>query len=168
VTPVDANAPQRGWKFYLGLALFIYSLATFGIAALAPFLFGPAVAATVATGVIISGEVGFWVSAALLGKPFVLALKAKLKGLFISGPIGPPQPISRQRHVFGLVLFSLSCVTYYIVMVIPFLHLTKEAELPAIIAVALTGELLFLASLWVLGGEFWERIKALYRWPGNQ
>jgi hypothetical protein len=31
--------------------------------------------------------------------------------------------------------------------------------------VALAGELFFLSSLLILGGEFWERIKALYRWP---
>jgi hypothetical protein len=73
---------EKGWKYYLGLALFAFSLATFGLAALTPLVFAPAVAATVATGGVISGEIGFWVSAALLGKPFIEALKAKVKGIF--------------------------------------------------------------------------------------
>jgi hypothetical protein len=45
------------------------------------------------------------------------------------------------------------------------LRLTKTTELTAIVVVAITGELLFVSSLFVLGGEFWERIKALYGWP---
>jgi len=161
------QAPGRGWRWYVGLALFVYSCLTFVIAALVPFAFSAAVAATVATGVIVSGEVGFWVSAALLGKPFVEGLKAKLKGLFTrQQQVAAPQPISRAQHAFGLVLFSLSFVTYYLAMTIPFLGFAKSTELTAIVVVALSGELLFLCSLFVLGGDFWARIKALYQWPG--
>jgi hypothetical protein len=160
--PTDA----RGWKFRIGLALFIYSCATFLAAVLIPFLFSTAVAATLVTCVVISGEVGFWVSAALLGKPFIQGLKAKLKGWFARTDPAAPRPISRTWHVVGLILFSLSFVTYYIAMAIPFFGWEKSTELGAIVAVALTGEFLFASSLFVLGGEFWERIKALYRWPG--
>jgi hypothetical protein len=158
----------RGWKFYVGLAFFVYSCATLGIAALVPFLFSPAVAATLVTSVVVSGELGFWVSAALLGRPFVDALKGKLVALFVRRGPPAPRPISRPRHVFGLVLFSLSFVTYYVAMAIPFLQLSTSTELTAIVVVAITGELLFVSSLLVLGGEFWERIKALYRWPGQR
>ncbi len=155
----------RGWKFYVGLALFVYSFATFGIAALVPFVFPPAVAAALLTGVVLSGELGFWVSAALLGRPFIDALKAKVAALVARRDSRAPPPISRPRHVLGLVLFSLSFVTYYVAMATPFLGLSKSVELTAIVVVAITGELLFVSSLFVLGGEFWERIKALYRWP---
>ena len=157
----------RGWKFYIGLALFVYSFGTIGIAAVVPFLFSPTLAATLVTCVVASGEIGFWVSAALLGKPFIDALKAKLAALFVRQVSPAPRPISKRRHVFGLVLFSLSFVTYYIAMATPFLRLEKSTELRAIVVVAITGELLFVSSLFVLGGEFWGRIKALYRWPGQ-
>ena len=158
----------RGWKFYVGLALFVYSLGTFGVAALVPFLFSPTAAAALVTGVVVSGELGFWVSAALLGKPFIDTLKARLAALLASRESRAPQPISRPRHVLGLVLFSLSFVTYYVAMAIPFLQLSTSTELTAIVVVAITGELLFVSSLLVLGGEFWERFKALYRWPGQR
>lgn len=128
-------------------------------------MFGPTVAATVATGIVISGEVCFWVSAALLGKPFVEGVKAKIKSLFQRAPVAPP-PISRRRHAVGLVLFSLSFLTYYGCMVIPFLGWEKTTELTTIVGIALCGELSFLASLFVLGGEFWAKLKALYEWPG--
>jgi hypothetical protein len=160
--------PVRGWKFYVGLILFIFSFATFLLAALAPFLFSAATAATVATIVVVSGEIGFLVSAALLGKPFVQAIKTKIKALFTSGtaPV-PPRPVSRSRHAFGLVLFSLSFVAYYVVMAIPFFGLMKTSELRIVIIVAIVGELLFVVSLFVLGGEFWGRIKALFQWQGH-
>jgi hypothetical protein len=148
------QAPTKGWKFYLGLTLFLFSLATFGAAALAPFLFSAATAATVVTAAVVSGEIGFWVSAALLGKPFVEALKAKVKGLFARGMGAvPPQPIGRSRHTFGLALFSLSFVTYYVAMAIPFFGLEKDAELAAIVIVAVSGEVLFLTSLFVPTNE---------------
>jgi hypothetical protein len=168
---LDDRAPEltraRGWKFYLGLSLFIYSFATFGIAALIPFFLSPAAAASLVTCVVISGEIGFWASAALLGRPFVDALKAKLAAVFTRRQALAARPISRPRHVFGLILFSLSFITFYLAMAIPFLSLHKSTELTAIVVVAITGELLFVSSLFVLGGEFWERIKALYRWPGQ-
>ncbi len=157
----------RGWKFYVGLALIVYSFGTLGIAVLVPFLFSPSVAAALVTGVVVSGEIGFWLSAALLGKPFIDALKAKLAALLARQAPRAPRPVGRPRHVVGLVLFSLSFVTYYLAMSIPFLGLSKNTQLTAIVVVAITGELLFVSSLFVLGGEFWERIKALYRWPGQ-
>jgi hypothetical protein len=158
-------APAKGWKYYLGLTLFIGSFASFGLAALVPLLFEPATAATVATGIVIAGEVGFWISAALLGKSFVEGVKAKIKALFQQTP-APPQPISRTRHAVGLVLFSLSFLTYYVAMAIPFTGWEKQTELTAIVVVALAGEAFFLASLFALGGEFWAKLKALYQWPG--
>lgn len=163
-----SRAEVDGWKYYVGLALFVYSMTTFPLAALAPLVFSPAAAVTAATAIVLSGEVGFWVSAALLGKPFLDAMKAKLRGWFArNAEHRPHQPISRRRHGVGLVLFSLSLVSYYVAMAIPFFDFTKETELKAIIAVALSGELLFVCSLFVLGSDFWERIKALYCWPGD-
>jgi hypothetical protein len=157
----------RGWKLYVGLALFVYSFGTLAIAAAIPFLFSPALAATLATCVVVSGEIGFWVSAALLGRPFIDALKARLGAILVRQRSPAPRTVSRARHVFGLVLFSLSFVSYYVAMATPFLRLTKNTELATIVVVAIAGEVLFVSSLFVLGGEFWERIKALYRWPGQ-
>jgi hypothetical protein len=163
------NQPlKKNWTYYLGLTLFLYSFATFGLAALVPFCVSAGTAVTVATGVIISGEIGFIASAAMLGKPFVEGLKAKIKGWFVRrGELAAPKAISWPRHVVGLILFSLSFVTYYVAMAIPFLGLDKQTELPAIIGVALTGESAFASSLFILGGEFWERLKALFQWPGR-
>lgn len=73
----------KGWKWYLGVGLFGYSIAALGLAALMPILFSAAAAATLATALIVSGEVGFWVSAALLGRDVFHSLKTKIKGVFV-------------------------------------------------------------------------------------
>ena len=74
---------DKNWQFYLGIIFLGYSLVTFPLAALAPFLpLSTAQIASVATGIVISGEIGFWCSAALLGKPFVKAVKTKVVEFF--------------------------------------------------------------------------------------
>jgi hypothetical protein len=78
----------RGWKFWVGVSLLVGSCVTLASAALMPLVFSAAVAATAATALIVAGEVFFWVSAVLLGKPFVAALTAKVKG-FLGGPAAP-------------------------------------------------------------------------------
>jgi len=160
------TAPDKGWKYYLGLVLFVYSLATFGLAALTPFLFAPAVAATAATGIVISGEVGFWISAALLGKQFVQALKNKIRGFFArpaSAPGAHQPPPSCAR--LGAVLAELRDVLPGHVR--PVLRVGQGSGVDGHRVVAISGELLFLTSLLVLGGDFWDRLMALYRWPGQ-
>jgi hypothetical protein len=77
--------PARGWKFYVGVALLVYSCAMWPLAALVPFFFSALVAATVATALVVSGEIAFLISVVLLGKPFILALKARLKSWFGRG-----------------------------------------------------------------------------------
>lgn len=97
------QVPQKGWRYYLGLALFIYSVAVIGVAACAPLLFSPGIAAMAAGGVLLSGDVAFWLSVAVLGKPFVYATVRKGKGFFAwlfgraqatspSGSVSPAPP----------------------------------------------------------------------------
>jgi len=162
-----SEALERNWKYYLGMTLFVYSFATFGIAAAVPLLGIPAAkAAELAMGVIISGEVAFLASAALLGKPFVKAMKAKVMVVFRrKGPV-EPRPVSRQRHTFGIVLLVASTITYYLALAGVF-FLPREQALDAVAVSLVAGEALFIASLVVLGAEFWARLKRLFEWPGE-
>jgi hypothetical protein len=84
------QAPAQGGKRYGGLALLTYSGLAFGFAALAPLLFSLPVAATVAIAAIVSGEIAFWLSLGVLGKPFVSGLQARLEGCFIPRAEGGP------------------------------------------------------------------------------
>jgi hypothetical protein len=78
------------WKWYLGVVLLAYSLVALGLAATMPFLFSPAVAAALATALVVSGEVTFWGGAAILGEPFIRAMKERVKGWLT--PAVAPKP----------------------------------------------------------------------------
>ncbi|MFQ5935515.1 MAG: transporter suffix domain-containing protein [Acidiferrobacterales bacterium] len=71
--------PEKDWKFYLGLVLFVISWGTFGIMLVIPFLpLSAGKAAAIVTALLICTELTFWASAALLGKQFLRYLKEKL------------------------------------------------------------------------------------------
>lgn len=79
-----STTSAKDWKYYTGLTLIGLSVAALGVAALAPVLCPPAVAAAGVTAALVAGEVSFWAGAALAGKPAVAALKARVKGWFVS------------------------------------------------------------------------------------
>lgn len=87
------SATTLDWKYYLGLTLLGTSFLALGVIAAAPALFPAATAAAVVTGGIIAGEVSFWASAVLLGKPFFAALKAKVKGWFCKDSESSAPPV---------------------------------------------------------------------------
>ncbi|MFQ5935030.1 MAG: transporter suffix domain-containing protein [Acidiferrobacterales bacterium] len=158
----------KDWKYYLGLTLFIFSWCTFGFAFLVPLLgLSMATAAAVATALIISGEVTFWASVALLGKPLVQAFKAKMIAFLRRRATVELRPVSKRRHYWGLALFFSSFLAFYLVAAVPFLELSRQQTLAVIIVILVTGEAMFFASLFVLGGEFWAKLKNLFQWTGE-
>jgi hypothetical protein len=72
---------------------------------------------------------------------------------------GPPNKVGPMRYKIGLVLFSLPIffgwISIYAARWIP----GFESQ-PLIYAVG--GDLLILVSLFVLGGDFWDKVRALF------
>lgn len=158
---------EKDWRYYLGIGLFIFSWLTFFVALLVPFMpVSHAIAAALATAFIIAGEVTFWASVALLGKPFMQLLKAKLIAFLHSRKPVELRHVSKRRHDVGLVLFFCSFLSYYLALAVAFLDLPRDQMLNAIINILITGEATFFVSLFVLGGEFWAKLKKLFQWPG--
>ncbi len=158
---------EKDWKYYLGLGLFIFSWLTFFVALLAPFMpVSKATAAALATAFIIAGEVTFWASVALLGKPFMQLLKTKLITFLHSRKPVELRRVSKLRHDVGLALFFCSFLSYYLALAVAFLDLPRDQMLNAIINILFTGEATFFVSLFVLGGEFWAKLKKLFQWSG--
>ncbi|MCF8043699.1 MAG: transporter suffix domain-containing protein [Desulfarculaceae bacterium] len=158
----------KDWKYYLGLSLFIYSLAPIVIVALLPF-FGMDLAemGTLAVVFLTSGEVSFWGAAVLLGKPFMAALKQKFASWF-RREAAPPQPISRARHLLGVWLLVISFLPYYAVLVYLLFFVPDNATIHFLAWTMAAGEMLGIVSLFVLGGQFWERLKRLFQWQDER
>jgi hypothetical protein len=159
---------QKGWRLGIGVVLLIYNGAAYVLAALVPLLgLDGARAASLAGGLILSGELAFLAGVALLGKPFLETLKAKF-GEWFARPPRPAAaaPISRARHAAGVSLFLFSFAPY---LLSEGLLILGRAEPPGhawILALLLASDALFVASFFVLGSEFWARVEACFAWPG--
>lgn len=167
---VPAPAEPTRWKRRLGMALIIYSFIPLCTVELVAFMnVSASFAVTFGAVYLASGEIAFLAAVALLGKPFVTAIKDKIKG-FLFRPKEPAKPrtIGRFRHVLGVTLFLLSIVPYYATMGVLLLAHPKEPDLQALLYLLLAGEALFFVSLFVLGEEFWARLKRLFEWPGKE
>ncbi len=107
----------------------------------------------------------------LLGIPELFTLAAvailgksgfeHLKGIFfvLLRRLAPPDAVSLGRYRVGLVMFLLPVVFAWISIYIPNL-IPGFATYP--MAFAVTGDVMFIASLLVLGGDFWDKIRSLF------
>ncbi len=168
--PIPATAAPAGWKYRLGIALFVYSFIPLITVELITLMeVSTATAVTFGAIYLASGELALVAAVALLGKPFVTAIKEKIKAfLFKPKTQDRPKIISRTRHAIGVILFVLSIVPYYATIGVLLLGAPKGPDLQTLLRLLLAGEVLFFVSLFVLGEEFWARLKRLFEWPGKE
>lgn len=151
--------PRAGWRLRLGLVVLI-------IGFLSPLLI-PLVAASglparwkaVISGALALGipEVFSLIAVAIMGKSGFHYIKARV--LSFLKKYGPPDVVSRTRYLVGLVMFVLPILFGWLGAYVP--HLIPGYETHRI-AVNLAGDLVFVASLFVLGGDFWDKVRALF------
>ena len=154
----ESNSPKAGWRIKTGFAVFIISmvwpillpiLRLFGLSAnsLAAF----------AGVMVVAAEVMMIAAAAIAGKEGLAFIKKTIFA-FIK-PYGPPRKVSAARYHIGLVMFALpllyALLSPYIGKYIP-----GNADRHIIYAVA--GDLMLLVGLFLLGGDFWDKLRALF------
>jgi hypothetical protein len=97
------------------------------------------------------------IAAAILGKPGFNYLKHWFRVMFRR--YGPPGQVSRIRYTFGLVLFIFPLA---IGLLMPYLmkevHFFDEHYL----MFTISGNVMLLMSLFVLGGDFWDKLRGLF------
>ena len=122
----------------------------------------PTVWKTIVSAVLlISPELFILIAVAFLGKTgfdHLVGLFKRAFGRFFEKH-GPPETVSRTRYRIGLVLFALPIVfawaTPYAIH-----HLPGFEARPYIYGIP--GDILFVVSLFVLGGEFWDKLRSLF------
>lgn len=77
--------------------------------------------------------------------------------------IKPAGNVSRERYKIGLVMLVTPPV------VLTAMHLVNEFSLPhdARVVISLVMQAMFLASFFVLGGDFWDKARALFVWDAR-
>lgn len=125
-----------------------------------PFLGLPTALAATLTGVFIVGipEVMIILAVLFLGKETFNHYKQKFYNLFKKRKKAPKK-VSRFRYYFGLVIFLASPIPLYLNGYS--LHPLLESGRHTILMI---GDLSFVLSFFILGGAFWEKIKALFRY----
>lgn len=157
----QANIPKG--RLYLGGAIFIGGF-------LSPLLIPLVVqsglseqAKTIVSGVLMLGvpEVAMLVAVIVLGKPGFEFLKNKLKSSIAE--ILFPDQVGKWRHHFGLLLL---CIPFVLAWMMPYLG-ERVVDIQSRYTVALTGDLMILAGLLLLGGEFWRKLQELFTYQNN-
>lgn len=153
------KVPVVGWRLKIGIGLFGLSIAlpVLGVPLLATMGHSAKTVATVSGVLLVCAEVFGLIAVAVMGKSGFAYIKNSIFGFLKKH--GPPAEVSRTRYTIGLVMFSLPIlfgwVSIYIPELIPGFTLTPYYY-------AIGGDLLLLASLIVLGGNFWDKVRALF------
>jgi hypothetical protein len=153
------DQPKAGWRFRLGLIILV-------VGWLSPLLIPLVTRTSLATEwkTIISGllavgipEVFTVAAIAIMGKAGFNYIKARIFGFLKKH--GPPDRVSLTRYRIGLVMFVLPVLVGWLG---PYgAHLIPGYETQRFV-VSLIGDVMFVASLFVLGGDFWDKIRSLF------
>jgi hypothetical protein len=161
------ESEKNGWKFYLGIVLFVYSFIP-SICSTLLLLFDIPVSEllTFVVFVIATGYVAFFASIALLGKTIIAAIKSKLFSFLKFSSLGVDSfRISLFRHIVGIVLLVISFLPYFVVEILLFLEYPSGYDISYLLFyLIISGDIVFVISLFVLGSAFWGRLKDLFKW----
>lgn len=148
-------ATPAAWRFKVGIALFALMILAWLLIPIEAALGVSAgtIAATTA-GIAIANKVILLLAIAVMGKAGFAELKAKL-----FQKLAPPVEVSPMRYRIGLVMFCLPLLQ-------GFLETWASHIAPQLVAnrlwVDIVMDVMLVASFFVLGGNFWDKLRALF------
>ena len=155
----------RGPRYYMGLTVLVCSFLSPLLIPLVAASNTPAQLKAIVSGLLALGipELGILAAVAILGKAGYQQIKRQFFS-FIKQH-GPPDKVSSLRHKIGLVMF---CGPLLLAVIQPYAeHVFVEETIGQILIankfiVAFLGDIVFIFSFIVLGGDFWDKIRALF------
>ena len=155
----EAGQPQSRWRFRLGLTILIVGWLS---PLLIPLVAGSSLATewkTIISGLLAVGipEVFTLAAVAIMGKQGYDLIKDRIFRFLKKH--GPSDRVSLTRYRIGLVMFVLPVLLGWLG---PYgAHHIPGYEAHRFV-VSVVADLMFVASLFVLGGDFWDKIRALF------
>jgi len=158
-TATKTDQPKTGWRFRLGLTILVVGWLS---PLLIPLVTRTALAAewkTIISGLLAVGipEVFTVVAIAIMGKSGYNLIKERIFSFLKKH--GPPDRVSLTRYRIGIVMFVLP-------IVFGWLGPYGAQHIPGYethrVVVSLIGDVMFVAGLFVLGGDFWDKVSALF------
>jgi hypothetical protein len=156
----SSKAPSLpGWRFNLGITLFVLGFfSPLGIPVVTAMNLSAAWKATFSGLLMLGIPELFWLAAAaIMGKPGFNYLKGKVFSSLKKYAF--PETVSRTRYRLGLTMFLVPLLYGWLE---PYLspHIPIIAQQRVVLA--MTGDVLWVTSLFVLGGDFWDKLRALF------
>jgi len=149
--------PATTWRFKLGIALVCVMVLMWLCLPVLAWAGVPSTRIAAFTGIIfIANKVILLLIIAILGKSGFQQLKSKLFGVFA---LSPDTSISKARYNLGLVMFCLPLITASLE---PYIDALAPGLRPNLWQLQVLGDLIFVTSFFVLGGGFWDKIRALF------
>ena len=174
MTASDTTTPFRDtWRYKAGLSLIVVGHLILLSALVLPMLgFGLGVGGTL----VMVGEGVCLLSIIFLGKDGFLEIKHRIVR---SAKEGFEGPVGQGRFRTGICLVVYSTLAIFIVEVLAVYHaiqstpdspdpwvlgLSPDAVATSVVWLVGTGEAAFIVAIYVLGGDWWDRFRALFVW----
>lgn len=153
------SAAITGWRLKAGLALFFLSVLVpaAGVFLVTTLGLSTTLTATISGVLLMGGELSGIAAIAIMGKPGYQYIKTRILGFLKR--YGPPQEVSRARYSLGLIMFCIPLLFAWLSLYLAD-YLPGFAQDP--LPYAIGGDILLLASLFVLGGGFWDKLRSLF------
>ena len=148
-----------GWRLKLSVALFGLSivLPIVGVPIVSALDLSMTITASLSGGLLLTGELLGIAAVAIVGKSGYSLIKKKVFGFLKQH--GPPGKVSRLRYRVGLVMFAVPIAFGWgSIYVAPYLPFFNQNPFPF----ALGGDVVLLSSLFILGGDFWDKLHGLF------
>jgi len=149
-----------GYRLKLGALLFIFSvlLPVVGIPAVTTIGFSKSTLTLLSGLLLAGGEILGIAAIAVMGKPGYDYIKNRILVFFHKH--GPPSSVSPRRYRIGLVMFCLPLLFAWVSLYLPEFIPGFESY-PLVWGIS--GDILLVSSLFILGGDFWDKIRALFK-----
>ena len=155
------NAPHTaGWRFKLGIAIICLMLGSWLLVPILAAAGMPGSRIAALTGVLfISNKVLLIIVIAVMGKEGFQQLKSRVFGYVSSMAPTVDTEVGPWRHRIGVVMFCLPLVSAFLE---PYVDSVWPGLRPNIWQLQLLGDMMLIGSFFVLGGNFWEKVRALF------
>jgi hypothetical protein len=157
--PVEAVAPPTG-RLWAGVSVFAFGWLL--ALTLVPFVtnsdYPTSVKATLTTLLVVVCPKIFLIGAiAILGKPGFAYIKGVVMNFFRK--VGPPAEVGKWRYRVGLVMFFLPFLFIWILTYFGHVLPGGREATPFYLK---GGDVMQILSLFVLGGDFWDKLRSLF------
>ena len=151
-------AASAGWRFKLGLGVIALMIVVWLLIPLAAALGASSgTIAAITGGILIGNKVLLLLAVAIMGKAGFRDLKRTTFGHIAR--FTPTSTVGPLRYRIGLVMF---CVPIVSAIIDPYLHAIWPGLQSNSWQLELAGDAMLVASFFVLGGNFWDKLRALF------